>query len=744
MDRKKTQKAAGFFDPPAVQNNPSAGGRSYFLGIGINRYNNFTDLNNAARDIECVAELLFEKYHFEQSLHTKLLLNEEATQDNIYSSIRHFYDDAIFTKNDRLLIYFSGHGYLDKRTDTGYWIPVDGRVNAPHSFISSHSIWGCVRVMPFKHILIISDSCFSGSLLVKGTRNVRGAIENWDRYKSRFVFSSGKEMVDDGEPGGNSPFTANILKQLQGNRKPLPVQKLALQVTEEVAFNHAQQAAIAPLFQTGHDGGQFIFFPKNQDKGIFQNALAQNTIEAYQKFIDEFPESPLRKEAEHKMKALQRAREEAAWGKAKQLNELEAWKTFCEEFPASTFTDKAKKAIARIQEENDWGEAKALDTFFAYQKFIRQHPDGEHIEEAKDKLQFFQDKKEKEEWDSIQASPSIAVIHRFLKKYPNSIYSAAAKKLKSRLTYEQALKACSSKRDYSRYLANKDNRFADLRNKALERLSVLEEQEDWARAKRIDTIVLYHKYLDKHPKGLHAAEANQRLHQLDPDAVDPLGREGRKILSVSVKDKEEPSKDIPSPLHGLMQDKEKASKWIKDRVFSKAMQLVRSSGRRLVLLLMLSSFLSVAAFFCMPFVKEYRAFHTAKQVNTIGGYESFIGRFPEGRFTAEASQRLGQLRGMLGTYLKIIDPMRGLEHYGELKRTLIKAIKIHPDTLALREELQLLDQKSYIETLLDISDIYEQLEAIDSVRSVVAKIRLLDPENKNIKKYEKYFTNESQ
>jgi len=42
--------------------------------------------------------------------------------------------------DDRLLIYYAGHGYHDKVTDTSYWLPADAERNDPTNWIESKSI----------------------------------------------------------------------------------------------------------------------------------------------------------------------------------------------------------------------------------------------------------------------------------------------------------------------------------------------------------------------------------------------------------------------------------------------------------------------------------------------------------------------------------------------------------------------------------------------------------------------------
>jgi len=239
-------------------------GKSYLLGIGIDDYQNFLPLKNAVKDVQDISNLLVDKYEFEQA-NVTLLINEEATRKNIIKQLK-----ALCTKakvNDRILIYYSGHGYLDKVTDRGFWIPVDAEKEDESSYVSNANLRDYVKAMKSRHTLLISDSCFSGSLLVRdATRKLSGAFDTWEKSKSRYVFSSGKGIVSDGEAGKNSPFAKAIIKKLSNpSSSKINIVRLADEVTHSVRWNYEQQPNASVLQFAGHDGGQFVFHLKNDE-----------------------------------------------------------------------------------------------------------------------------------------------------------------------------------------------------------------------------------------------------------------------------------------------------------------------------------------------------------------------------------------------------------------------------------------------------------------------------------------------
>ena len=94
-------------------------GKYKALIIGINDYESsvIPDLETPINDATAIAKVLKEKYGFE----VKLLLDQEATREAIYKELRSL---AVSRKsNDSVLIYFAGHGDLDRTYDGGWWIP---------------------------------------------------------------------------------------------------------------------------------------------------------------------------------------------------------------------------------------------------------------------------------------------------------------------------------------------------------------------------------------------------------------------------------------------------------------------------------------------------------------------------------------------------------------------------------------------------------------------------------------------
>ena len=254
------QRAIGHTD--AADNNTSIPvGINNVLAIGINNYLHLPKLHNATRDINDITAALIERYDFKKE-NVTFLIDEQATRSNIINTLYRLTNPAQLGTNDSLIIYFSGHGYLDDNGD-GYWIPVDADVDDNASYIPNFDIRNQIKNMKCRHVLLVSDSCFSGSLLYRdsGMTTMRRDIYELQSKPSRWMFTSGgSEPVADGNAGGNSPFANAIIIELKTNvDQNLIFDKLAIDVRQNTSSNASQLPQFGSLRDAGDMGGRFIF-----------------------------------------------------------------------------------------------------------------------------------------------------------------------------------------------------------------------------------------------------------------------------------------------------------------------------------------------------------------------------------------------------------------------------------------------------------------------------------------------------
>src|ERR1039458_3448768 len=231
------------------------------LVIGNDAYLYVPPLQTATNDARSVQAVLQQRYGFE----TTLLLN--ATRSQIVSALNAYRRDL--GADSSLLIYYAGHGYYDKAVDKAYWWPVDARDNDNTDWISADDITTNIKGIAARHVLIVSDSCFSGMLRgVSVPQNLNGLNSDRSRTLLRLeqrpsrelLASGGNEPVSDGGVGGHSVFAGAFLRALDRMQAtPFAAHELFEEVLTSVAGNSAQVPQFDSLKNSGDDGGSLVF-----------------------------------------------------------------------------------------------------------------------------------------------------------------------------------------------------------------------------------------------------------------------------------------------------------------------------------------------------------------------------------------------------------------------------------------------------------------------------------------------------
>jgi len=193
-------------------------GHNYLLVIGIDKYDYSPQLNNAVRDAQTFQQVLLDKYQF-KSEHTYEFYDKDATRKNILEVLGEL--ENKITKNDNLILNFSGHGMVNAKKTKGFWVPVDAQSQVdyiPNSRIKDH-----LDEIQAQHIYLIIDSCFSGSIVARSDE----FTQRIEALPSRRVLTSGRnEVVSDGKIGSHSPFASCLIEYLRVYEGPLSASRL--------------------------------------------------------------------------------------------------------------------------------------------------------------------------------------------------------------------------------------------------------------------------------------------------------------------------------------------------------------------------------------------------------------------------------------------------------------------------------------------------------------------------------------
>ncbi|MBI1986199.1 MAG: caspase family protein [Rhodospirillales bacterium] len=236
-------------------------GRYHALVIGIDNYKHLPKLNTAVNDARGVAEVLEKDYGF---IVTLLL---EPTRNDIIDALDAYREKL--DRNDNLLIYYAGHGWLDREVDRGYWLPIDAEPKRRRDWVSNATITDTLKALSAKHVMVVADSCYSGTLVRgadMGTRTRTG--DYWKQMATKFarvaITSGGLEPVADAGGGGHSPFAKAFISALGDNAAVMDGTQLFSQMRRPVMVNARQTPQYADVREAGHDGGDFLFVRKKK------------------------------------------------------------------------------------------------------------------------------------------------------------------------------------------------------------------------------------------------------------------------------------------------------------------------------------------------------------------------------------------------------------------------------------------------------------------------------------------------
>jgi len=263
---------------------------SYALIIGIDKYENVRSLDYAVKDAEDIQSMLMDKFNFQQD-NIVLLKNEEATKTSILQEFSNITKKA--ESNDRVLIFFAGHGETEDLPDggeMGYLLPVDG--NKTDLYISSIKMDEIQTISlrsEAKHILYLIDACYGGIASV-GARSLDANstpdyLQKITQYKSRQIISAGGrgEQVIEKSEWGHSAFTKNLLSGLRDSKADtdsdgiITAQELGTYLKKKVTID-SDNRQTPKTRNLSTDEGEFVFV-YSENTAVIQDKSADEKLD---------------------------------------------------------------------------------------------------------------------------------------------------------------------------------------------------------------------------------------------------------------------------------------------------------------------------------------------------------------------------------------------------------------------------------------------------------------------------------
>ena len=258
------------FTPPGPDLPDVEFGRYHALLIGNEEYAKLPDLQTPINDISSIGKILRERYNYETTvIHDG---TREEIMDGMYNLL------SKLNSEDNLLIYYAGHGEYVTDTNRGVWLPIDASPNSPANWITNVEINDYLKQIRAKQIVVIADSCYSGSLTRSAIVNLRPGLtddeyeahlQKMSKIRARVVLTSGglAPVLDSANPESqNSIFAAALIEILNQNKAILSAQDLGRTIAAKVSLaatrvGYEQEPQYAPLSHANHQGGDFFFVP---------------------------------------------------------------------------------------------------------------------------------------------------------------------------------------------------------------------------------------------------------------------------------------------------------------------------------------------------------------------------------------------------------------------------------------------------------------------------------------------------
>ncbi len=341
LHAKEQQKKASV---PLSPTGHEARGNQWLFVIGINAYTEWPLLSTAVNDARAFKDVLLRRYFFDEH-HLIELYDKKATRKNILGKLRLLARKA--GPDDSIVIFYAGHGSLDSVTKESCWIPVEGGIEDTSAWVTNHDIRSYLKIdaIAAKHILLISDACFSGDFFKGLSGELPEATDKviklaFQMASRQAMTSGGLEPVHDkGLSSENSIFAHFLVKALEENSKPFLIPSDFFPGIKDAVVEHAEQLPIfGPLRGMGElEGGEMVFFLK-------QYGDVDEKVKGRQ-FASEHLEKP---EKQEKM------------AEEKKMTEIESFK----DYPKINLRSIYRKMSVRhaqamphiaIHEKTDWG-----------------------------------------------------------------------------------------------------------------------------------------------------------------------------------------------------------------------------------------------------------------------------------------------------------------------------------------------------------------------------------------------------
>ena len=249
-------KVSAKIDDPRIGN-----ARFYALFISAENYldPSIMTLRRPRKDAQQLKDVLLSRYTFNEN---DISMLHDKSREDILEAISTTVEKM--GPNDNLLIFFAGHGDYKKGLNEsdieGYLLPVTAKKGKYSTYISAADISTAIKNCRARHVLLLTDACYSGSL-VRRNMTMDAGVDLMYQYKSRQLMASGNlEPVPD-----ESKFIYYLTKRLEENTDNVLTADELFQRFKTATINNTGGKTLpvcTAMLDVGDEGGQFVFIKK--------------------------------------------------------------------------------------------------------------------------------------------------------------------------------------------------------------------------------------------------------------------------------------------------------------------------------------------------------------------------------------------------------------------------------------------------------------------------------------------------
>ncbi|MBU2646141.1 caspase family protein, partial [bacterium] len=237
--------------------------KSHALLIGVSDYTaGWPDLQTIPAELVRVESVLKE-----QGFNVVKVMDPDSTR--LQKAFEDFIDQYGYNENDRLLFFYSGHGYSRKNGTKGYLVPTDApnpekdRKGFLRKALNMNMIITWSRQIESKHALFLFDSCFSGAIFKTK------ALPKTPPHINAFTASPVRQYITAGSAGEEVParsvFTPSFVRALEGEADLnkdgyVTGTEMGMFLNEKVmGYNSQQTPQYGKIKDPDLDRGDFVF-----------------------------------------------------------------------------------------------------------------------------------------------------------------------------------------------------------------------------------------------------------------------------------------------------------------------------------------------------------------------------------------------------------------------------------------------------------------------------------------------------